>query len=88
MKGVRYVLAFGLAAVASACSVVGYDYYRAIYVEPLANSQTTAWGIAEGASSKDVVADLKRAGFLRDNRLLPMISYTTFHLKMRGLSAP
>ena len=85
MKGVRYLLVCALVTIASACSVIGYDYYRAIYVEPLANAQATAWDVAEGASSKDVVADLKQAGFIRDNKLLPVISYTTFHLRTRGL---
>lgn len=85
MRYLRYLFVCILVAGASVCSVAGYDYYRAIHVEPLANAHMVPWEIAEGASVKDVVADLKSAGFISDNRLLPIISYITLHVRTRGL---
>ena len=81
----RRCLPVVLLAVVSACSVAGYDHYRGIYVEPLANTQKITWDIAAGASFGSIVADLERAGLIRDNRLLPMRLHMTLHAKMRGL---
>ncbi len=75
----------GLIAAVSACSLLGYDYYRGIYVEPLTNTRAMAWEVAAGASFGEVVADLDRLGLIRGNNLLPTILYMRLHAKVQGL---